>query len=73
MKNYKAIVNTSKATDRKKALYLMVLEQVIMEKLTDQYHVIVQIIRGVIEVDSNNELLITRLRALWNRIEELDD
>lgn len=73
MKNYKAIVNTSKATDRKKALYLMVLEQVIMEKLTDQYHVIVQIIRGVIKVESNSELLITRLRALWNRVEELDD
>lgn len=73
MKSYKAIVNTSKATDRKKALYLMVLEQVIMEKLTDQYHVIVQIIRSVITVESDNELLITRLRALWNRVEELDD
>lgn len=73
MKNYKAIVNTSKATDRKKALYLMVLEQVIMEKLTDPYHAIVQFINGVIRVDSDNELLITRLRALWNRVEELDD
>ena len=73
MKSYKAIVNTSKATDRKKALYLMVLEQVIMEKLTEPYHAIVQFISGVITVDSDNELLITRLRALWNRVEELDD
>lgn len=73
MKNYKAIVNTRKATDRKKALYLMVLEQVIMEKLADPYHAIVQFINGEITVDSDNELLITRLRALWNRVEELDD
>lgn len=73
MKNYKAIVDTHKATDRKKALYLMVLEQVIMEKLTEPYHAIVQFISGEIRVESDNDLLITRLRALWNRVEELDD
>lgn len=58
---------------KKKALYLMTLEQVIMEKLTDDDMLFVQVLRGRTEVRCDNELFVTRLRALWSRIEDLDD
>lgn len=58
---------------KKKALYLMALEQVIMEKLTDDDMLFVQVLRGRTEVRCDNELFVTRLRALWSRIEDLDD
>jgi hypothetical protein len=44
-----------------------------MEKLTDHDMLSVQVLGGRTEVRCDNELFVTRLRALWSRIEDLDD
>lgn len=69
-----ARIEASKTTDyKKKALYLMALGQVITEKLTDDDFLSVRFVKGTMEINSDNELLIAKLKKLWNEMRDEND